>query len=293
MSVILSAVVASALYHGPPPTPDQLVERLHAPRRGLTHYEVVIEGRAARGDARPYVRRVWRDGDRYRADHLDRFGPDGSARRLVGCTNAPEFGLFFAAHLDPVFDPAKAATMRPLADRVVLVDDRFRFDDLGATPEDFLNQTARGVRYYLDFAGDRRRVERVAWRGRAAYRLEAEGRVRGGRLTFELTVLPGRGYADVGARTVWVGGGREITQAAESEVARVGGVWLPVSSVATEHADGRLVSESSQRAAYPRMGRAPDPGAFSLAGIALPPGLLVGTADGLKRWDGQQLVPAR
>lgn len=55
------------------PTIDDLVEKIHAPRKAVTQYEIIIDAKQAQGKAWPHIRHIWKDGVRYRSDRLDDF----------------------------------------------------------------------------------------------------------------------------------------------------------------------------------------------------------------------------
>jgi hypothetical protein len=278
--------------YGPLPTAEDLVSRLHAPRADITRYELVIDAREGRGGTRPHLRRIWRDGERYRVDHFDQFDGKGAARRRIDCTNGPKPGLFFTIQYDPVFDPGKSGTMRPLGDRHVLIDDRFRLESLGATPEEIVNQAhQRGLKWYLGRKEwTEKRVERCRWKALPAYRIVLAAPDHAVKPDFEVTVLPCYGYAAVSARMSWTEDGKVQTEGSECELTRVAGVWLPKSSVYRRRADGKLVAELVQRIEYVGLNKSVEGKAFTLEGMGLIRGTLVSTADGLMRWDGKRLV---
>jgi hypothetical protein len=294
--VVLSVVALLVHAHAPLPGIPDLIESLHAPRKGVVNYEVVVDARRAKGTAWAHLRHIWRDGARERVDHLDRFDDKGAARRQIRCTNGPEVGQYFTAELGPVLDRSRAASVAPLADRLeVGGDQRFRFESLGATAEEVLNQAhQRGLSWYTDQQiWTERRVERARWRGLPAYRIVLAAPGHPARPAFEVTLVPACGCTAVGARIAWESDGKHTVQTTESTVARVAGVWLPKASVYREHTGGVLTAELIQRIEVVSINRPIEARTFTLPGMQLPPGLLVSTQGGLMTWDGSQLVPAR
>ena len=97
------SVLAGALTLGlaaptedPVPSIPELVDKLHAPRKGIVSFEGVIDARQAEGHPRPHLCRIWRDGDRYRVDHLQ---PDASVRPSHHLLQHFVDALFIAAQL--------------------------------------------------------------------------------------------------------------------------------------------------------------------------------------------------
>lgn len=278
----------------PPPSIDELVEKLHAPRANITQFQVVIDATRAEGYPRPCIRRIWRDGVQYREDFFNKF-TGKSSDRYISCTNCPDMGKFFTVKYDAVFNPASSATMRSLSFRQRLGDSTdFRFEDLGATPETVGNQAlARGVKWFLDRPEwTERHVERSRWNDMLAYKIVLAAPAHPAKPTFDVTLLPARAFAAVQARQSWVQQGKTTVQASDSKLSQVGGIWLPTTCVYTEHVDGKLTQKLTQKLDYVRLNKAPDPKVFTLAGLDLIPGTLVGTDDDTKNWDGKQLGPA-
>ena len=299
-AIHIMALVFSLAQDSLPTVPD-LVKKLYAPRKGITLFEVVIHARNGEGKAKPHIRRIWRDGDRYRFDHLNDFANFGSARH-TDCTNCPEPGKYFFVHYDREFDPSKAASMMPLATRRVIGGDRrFRFEDLGTTPEPLVNQAhERGIEWYLGLVGETEkllkgaetRVERIRWRGRSAFKIVLTGANLPRKPTYEVTLLPDFGYAAVSAKSTWEANGRASVETSECELAKVSGIWLPTTSVYRKYADGKEIARLNQNIEYVRINESPDPKVFTLRGMDLIPGTLVGTENGTVKWDGKKLVPA-
>src|SRR5262245_3957362 len=119
MPFTLSAA-SFVLYHAIAPLPsiDTLVDRLQAPRKGITSYEVIVNARKVEGKANPHIQHFWVDGDRYRVDFLDQVEIKGifriSARRWIRTKNVPDDGLFFDVHYDNPFRPNHVASLKPL-----------------------------------------------------------------------------------------------------------------------------------------------------------------------------------
>jgi hypothetical protein len=278
------------------PLPDipELVAKLHGPRKGIASYELIIDARMAEGDSRPHLHHIWLDGDRHRADRLDEFTDRGSSRRTIDCTNCPDPGKFFAVRYDPVFDPSKAATLGPLANRASRAGDlRFRIEDLGATDEPVVNLVHRGIEWYVGQAEwTEKRVERVRWKDLPAYKivLAAPNHALKGR--FEVTLVPDRGFAAVHAQSSWDLQGKQVVTATESELVQVDGIWLPTTCVYSKHTDGKLTAGLKQKIEFVSLRKPIDPKAFSLQGMGLLPGTLVVMENGTVNWDGTQLGTA-
>lgn len=274
----------------PLPTVAELVAKLHAPREGITQYEIVIDARQAAGSARPHLERFWRDGTRYRTDHLDDF-VDGASRRKIDCTNCPTLGQFFAVDYDRVFDRAKTATLGVPADRQQLLGDTMlRIEDLGATCEPLVGVTLRGIEWWLDRKEwTVKQVERARWNNLPAYKIVLGAPNHPSKATCEVTLLPDRGFAAVSVRSTSDAGGKKIVTTSDSDLGQVMGIWLPKSCVYKQFIDGKLTKSLVQKVEYVRLREAPDPKCFTLAGMDLIPGTLVGTDKGTMKWDGTQL----
>ena len=288
MSLLLASVVSLAVHtHGPVPTVEQLLNKVHAPRTGITRYEVVIDARGAEGKARANLRRVWRDGDRYREDHLTNFEPDGTFRRRIDSTNAPENGQHF-------FLANGRADIRSLAHVKVHIDTRFRFEGLGATPESATNQAhERDLKWWADQKEwTEKRVERCCWKGHPAYKLVLEGPNHAMKPVFETTVLPRCGFAPIHSRMTCNEKDAVSTWMAESELVRVAGVWLPAKSVYQERTGDKVLAKLDQTIYY-SLNKPVASKVFSLEGLDLPSRTPVQTPDGPMKWDGEKLVPDR
>ena len=57
--------------------------------------------------------------------------------------------------------------------------------------------------------------------------------------------------------------------------------------------NGKKIAELTQTIDYVRLNKSPDPKVFTLEGMDLIRGTLVGTEEGLMVWDGSKLVPHR
>ena len=302
-SALFAASFAVVLHaNGPLPTIEQLIERLHAPRRGITSFEVVIDAKKGEGKTDPHIERVWCDGGRYREDFLSRMSANGSVR-TIDATNLPKEGMFFTVRFDPVFEPSKVGSMLPVALRKDLhIKQPFRFEDLGATPEKLGNQAhGHGIEWHFGLVDETRVltegadnwVERIKWKDRTAFKLVLNGPDLPRKPAIEVTILPDRGFAAVSARATWDVLGRSSITTSESDLIRVSGMWLPKSSVHRKFIDGKKVAELTQTIDYVRLNKSPDPKVFTLEGMDLIRGTLVGTEEGLMVWDGSKLVPHR
>lgn len=304
-SALFAGAIAVLLHaHGPLPTLETLIERLHAPRRGITSFEIVIDARKGEGKTNPHLERVWRDGGRYRVDFLHRFTDKGAVRSIKS-TNVPQDGMYFSVWYDAVFNPSHAASMKPLSSRgggTPGVGHDFQFEDLGATPESFVNQAhGRGIEWYFGSAseikqfteGAEKRVERVKWKGQTAFKMVLSGPNLPRKPLIEATLLPDRGFAVVAVRATWEWMGRSSGEDSESDLIRACGMWLPSSSVTRKYSNGKKVAELTQTIDYVRLNKSPDPKVFTLEGMDLIRGTLVGTVDGEMVWDGTKLVPHR
>jgi hypothetical protein len=308
MAVLISGSLAFLLYtHGPLPTVESLVNKLHAPRKGITSFEVVIDAQKGEGKTHPHIEHVWRDGARYRVDFLNRFTTKGAARN-IDCTNGPELGMCFTVQYDAVFDRSKAASLMPLSARKEIGGDRrFRFEDLGATPESFLSQAHdSGIEWYLGrveetadlVKGAETRVERVHWKGQPAYKIVLSGNIKlpgsnnPRKVGYEVTLLPNRDFAAVSSRANWETEDRIEVRLSECKLARFSGIWLPETSICRDYTNDKQIARLDSKIEYIRLNKAPDPKVFTLAGMGLVRWTLVGTKDGTTAtWDGSKLVP--
>jgi hypothetical protein len=295
-SALFAASIAVVLHaHGPLPTIETLIKRLHAPRSGITSFEVVIDAQKGEGTARPHIRRVWRDGGRYRIDFLNGFTDKGYARH-IDSTNVPQDGMYFSVWYDPVFNPAKTASMKPLTHRRESgIAYPFRFEDLGATPESFGGQAhMRGIEWYTGREEwTEKSVERCKWKDLLAFKIVLAAPRHQVKATFEATLLPQRGHAVVHSRMTWEKDEKHEVRTSESILGRIAGMWLPTSSICSEFSNGKLTAKLTQTIDYVRLNKSPDPKVFTLEGMNLIRGTLVSTEDGLMVWDGSKLVPHR
>lgn len=300
LRLVLSAAVAVMSGTGvlvgqaPLPSIEELRSKLHAPRVGVTQYELVIDARKSEGETKPHVKRMWKDGDKYRTDHLDGFDERGGHRRLLNCTNCPEAGKYFTVGYDPVFDPSKSAVLAPLRNiQEPAGNTSFRFEDLGATNEVIVNLMFRGLKYYTDLeVWTEKRVEQIQWNGLDAYQIVLSAPNHPNRATFAVTLVPTRGYAAVQARGKYTREGAEVVTVSDSDLEQIEGIWLPKSCSYFKTSAGKTIDKSFQAISYARLNRPLDPKSFRLDGMDLIPGTLVGTEKGTLKWDGTQLVAA-
>jgi hypothetical protein len=279
---------------GPLPTISDLVGKLHAPRKNITRYELIIDAKQAVGKAWPHIHRVWRDGDRYRSEHVDKFDDQGRSARHIDCTNCPKEGQFFTVRYDAQVALNKAAALAPLSHRTERTDTRLRIEDLGATQEPVLNVSLRGIEWIIDLPlWTDKRVERSRWKGLPAYKIVLGAPNDPANVTFEATLVPERGFAAVHARGSANRGGQLTVQVSQSELAQVAGIWLPKTCTYTEHVNGKLIEGITQKIEFVSLNKPIDPKAFTLQEMNLIPGTLVGMGDGsMLEWDGKQLVPS-
>jgi len=299
-SALLAASFAVVLHaHGPLPTIETLIKRLHAPRCGITSFEVVIDAKKGEGNARPHISHVWRDGDRYRVDTLYHSG----SIRNVDCINVPKDGQFFTGTFSSFTEASQAASILPATARKQIdIDPRFRLEDIGTSPSSIGNQThGRGIEWHFGLVEETRAltegaakwVERTRWKDRTAFKIVLSGPNLPRKPTVEVTLLPDRRFAAVEARATWQWLGKSSIETSESELVRVSGMWLPKSSMTRKYVDGKKVAELIQTIDYVCLNKSPDPKVFTLEGMNLIRGTLVGTEDGPMVWDGSKLVPHR
>jgi hypothetical protein len=259
---------------------------------------VIVDGRKVEGQANPHLYHFYVDGDRSRVDFLDRIEKKGifltSARRSIRTKNVPEDGMFFDVHYDAVFNPAHAAGLKPLADRKQPLGEMLlRIEDLGATPETVGNQTLRGIQWYLDMKEwTERCVERTRWKNQPAYKIMLAAPKHAMKGTWEATLIPGQGYGVVNVNSSFEAQGIRFIDESTSELEKVMGIWLPKTSTASRHTDGKLTERYIQQMKYLSLKKPIDPKVFTLGGMDLIPETLVSTVDGIMKWDGAKLGPA-